>query len=382
MPHEDPDARVGAGRHRLLTLLECAGPLTRSELTERMGLPGTTVAGMVSELLRARLVVERETPARGVGRPPRVLEPAGPAPVVSLLARRDGRLRVAVATLSGGLIAERSRPVDDGKALDAPLLAEAARLLRSALGEAGISPPRLVAVVVSVARPRPHDVDLSALGERLEKPVVPENDANLGALGEAEFGAGRGLDSFVYVMLGHSVGAGLVVGGRLHRGASGFAGELGHVQVQEQEDGPLCVCGGRGCLGRHIGTSLHDFVHRAYAARLSVPEVLSLAARREPGVRRVFADLGRMVGKPLAGLCTMLDPAAVVVDGSLGAAGEPVMAGIREELDRHAAPAVADSVRVVAGELGERAELLGAVALVRRRTLDAALPASAVAAAR
>jgi predicted NBD/HSP70 family sugar kinase len=376
MPHEDPDARVGAGRHRLLTLLECAGPLTRSELTERMGLPGTTVAGMVSELLRARLVVERETPARGVGRPPRVLEPAGPAPVVSLLARRDGRLRVAVATLSGGLIAERSRPVDDGKALDAPLLAEAARLLRSALGEAGISPPRLVAVVVSVARPRPHDVDLSALGERLEKPVVPENDANLGALGEAEFGAGRGLDSFVYVMLGHSVGAGLVVGGRLHRGASGFAGELGHVQVQEQEDGSLCVCGGRGCLGRHIGTSLHDFVHRAYAARLSVPEVLSLAARREPGVRRVFADLGRMVGKPLAGLCTMLDPAAVVVDGSLGAAGEPVMAGIREELDRHAAPAVADSVRVVAGELGERAELLGAVALVRRWTLDATLPAS------
>ena len=376
MAHGDPDARVGAGRHRLLTLLECAGPLTRSELTERMGLPATTVAGMVSELVRARLVVERETPARGVGRPPRVLEPAGPAPVVALLARRDGRLRGAVATLSGGLIAERSRPVGDGQALDAPLLAEAAELLRTTLGEAGISPTRLFAVVVSVARPRPHDVDLSALGERLEKPVVPENDANLGALGEAEFGAGRGLDSFVYVMLGHGVGAGLVVGGRLHRGASGFAGELGHVQVQEQEDGPLCVCGGRGCLGCHIGTSLHDFVHRAYAARLSVPEVLSLAARREPGVRRVFADLGRMVGKPLAGLCTMLDPAAVVVDGSLGAAGEPVMAGIREELDRHAAPAVADSVRVVAGELGERAELLGAVALVRRWTLDATLPAS------
>jgi predicted NBD/HSP70 family sugar kinase len=88
-------------------------------------------------------------------------------------------------------------------------------------------------------------------------------------------------------------------------------------------------------------------------------------------VRRLFADLGRTVGRPLADLCTMLDPAAVVLDGSLGAAGEPVMGGIREAIDRHAAPAVADSVRVLAGELGDRAELLGAVALVRQQALDA-----------
>lgn len=373
MAYDDRDARVGASRRRLLTLLECAGPLTRSELAERTGLPGTTVTGMVSELLHARLVVERETSARGVGRPPRVLEAAGPAPVAALLARRDGRLRVAVATLSGGPLAERSEPVGDGHALDAPLLAEAAQLLQATLGDAGISPMRLTAAVVSVARPRPQDVDLAPLTQRVGRPVLPENDANLGALGEAEFGAGRGLDSFIYVMLGHGVGAGLVFGGRLHRGASGFAGELGHVQVQEQEDGPLCICGGRGCLACHTGPSLHDFVRRAYAARLSVPEVLSLAAGREPGVRRLFSDLGRTVGRPLAGLCTMLDPAAVVVDGSLGAAGEPVMAGIREALDRHAAPAVADSVRVIPGELGERAELLGAVTLARRRTLDATL---------
>jgi len=119
-----------------------------------------------------------------------------------------------------------------------------------------------------------------------------------------------------------------------------------------------------------MGPSLHEFVRRAYARRLSVPEVLSLAADREPGVRRTFSDLGRTVGRPLADLCTMLDPAAVVIDGSLGAAGEPVMAGIREAIDRHAAPAVADSVRVLAGQLGERAEVLGGVALVRQRSLD------------
>jgi predicted NBD/HSP70 family sugar kinase len=229
---------------------------------------------------------------------------------------------------------------------------------------------RLAGVVVSVARPRSAEVDLAPLREHFEAPVVAENDANLGALGESSFGAGRGLDSFVYVMLGHGVGAGLVLGGRLHRGAAGFAGELAHVQVRDPEDGPLCICGGRGCLAQVMGPSLHEFVRRAYAQRLSVPEVLSLAAGREPGVRRTFSDLGRTVGRPLADLCTMLDPAAVVIDGSLGAAGEPVMAGIREAIDRHAAPAVADSVRVLAGQLGERAEVLGAVALVRQRSLD------------
>src|SRR5487761_391489 len=322
------------------------------------------------------------------GRLTRVLAAGGPPPVVAVITLRDPGPSVALATLAGELLAELSRelpgdgrhergPVDAEQAGGAhpshapgPLLEPAGRLLRSALGEASVAAERLSAVVVSVAAPRADAVDLAGLGS-WDAPLLAENDANLGALGEAAFGAGRGLDSFVYVMLGHGVGAGLIVGGRLHRGAAGFAGELAHVQLREQEDGPLCVCGGRGCLGRAMGASLHGFVARAYAERLSVPEVLSLAAAREPGVRRVFADLGRAVGRPLADLCTMLDPAAVVVDGNLGAAGESIISGIREAIDGHAAPPVADSAQALPGDLDERAELLGGVALARGRHLDA-----------
>lgn len=367
---------------RVLTLLEYAGPITRGELARQSLLPATTVAGVVSELLRSGLVVERiSSPvSRGAGRPPHTVEVAGPTRVVGLVAGRGSEVRVAVSTLPGGLVGERSQPFPGGGSVDkdhshdpVPSFATAAPLLLATLRDSGISPDRLAGVVVSVARPFAGGVDLGSLRESLTAAVMAENDANLGALGEAAFGAGRDLDSFVYVLLGHGVGAGLVFGGRLHRGAAGFAGELAHVQVMEQEAGPLCICGGRGCLGLLMGPSLHDFVRRAYAQRLTVPEVLSLAADREPGVRRVFADLGRSVGRPLADLCTMLDPAAVVVDGSLGAAGEPVMAGIREAIDRHTAPAVADSVRVIPGELGDRAELLGAVALVRQRSLDTLL---------
>ena len=344
------------------------------------------MAGIVAELIRARLVVERSptTPRGGAGRPARTLETAAPSRVVGVLGLRDGRLRAAVATLGGTVLVERSEPVAGGeyaadardpqadlhRLLDrAVALEPSADLLLTVLSDAGISERRVAEVVVSVARPLAGEIDLAPLRDRLGVPVVAENDANLGALGEAAFGAGRGLDSFVYLMLGHGVGAGLVFGGRLHRGAAGFAGELGHVQVQEE--GGLCVCGGRGCLRLLVGPSLLDFAARAYAARLSIPEVLSLAAHHEPGVRRVFADLGRSVGRPLATLCTMLDPAAVVVDGSLGAAGEPVMSGIREAIDRHATPVVADSVRVLPGELGERAWVLGEVALARQLSLDA-----------
>jgi predicted NBD/HSP70 family sugar kinase len=370
------DAHPTAGTRtvqRLLTLLEVSGSLTRAELAELAGLPPTTVAGAVAELLREGLLTEFENAPRSgqAGRPPRDVALAAPPRVIALVSVRHRVLRISLASVGGDLLSDRSEVVPTGDADPGAVLEPAPTLLLACLRDSGVSRERLAAVVLSVPHPRPGSRPSAPLGERLGVPMLVENDANLGALGEAVFGVGRGLDSFVYVMLGKGIGAGLVLGGRLHRGASGFAGELAHVQVREQEDGPLCFCGGRGCLARVTGPSVRDFVERAYAERLSVSEVFSLAADRDPGVRRLFADLGRTVGRPLADLCTMLDPAAVVLDGSLGAAGEPVMGGIREAIDRHAAPAVADSVRVLAGELGDRAELLGAVALVRQQALDA-----------
>jgi predicted NBD/HSP70 family sugar kinase len=358
---------------RLLAFLEVSGPLTRAELADLAGLPPTTVAGAVADLLHAGLLTDIEPAPRPgqAGRPPRAVALTAAPGVVALVGVRHRGLRTSLASVGGGVLSDRSEPVPTGEADPGAVLEPASAMVLEDLRAVGVPRERLAAVVLSVPHPRPSSRPAAPLGERLGVPMLVENDANLGALGEAGFGVGRGLESFVYVMLGRGVGAGLVFGGRLHRGASGFAGELAHVQVREQEDGPLCVCGGRGCLARVVGPSLRDFVETAYAERLTVPEVFSLATDHEPGVRRLFADLGRTVGRPLADLCTMLDPAAVIVDGSLGAAGEPVMAGIREAIDRHAAPAVADSVRVLSGELGERAELLGAVALVRQRALDA-----------
>jgi len=352
----------------VLAELECRGPLTRTALAAQSGLPRTTVAGLIARLIDHGLIVEREALPSGVGRPPRQLTLAEPPRVVGVVSGGEAAGSVSLLSLSGELLGRTSGSAvrKERDLLDLASLAD--ELLPAVLQSAGQPADRLAAVVLNVQGPVSPAQRAGRAAEvaGCHVPVRRENDANLGALGEAAFGAGRCLDSLIYVKLGRNVGAGLVVAGRLVRGAAGYAGELAHARARgETGEGAVCVCGGRGCLATLVGPSLVEFARRAYAERLALSEVLALAAEHDPGVSRVFSDLGRIIGRPLADLCTMIDPAAVIVDSTLGSAGELVLAGIRESIARHAAPVVADSVRVIPGELGEEAEVLGAVALAR-----------------
>ena len=156
------------------------------------------------------------------------------------------------------------------------------------------------------------------LGRRLGLPVVVDNDANCGAMAEHQHGAGRGAADLLYVKLASGVGAGLVLGGRLHRGVAGLAGEIGHVLARE--DGHVCRCGSRGCLETEVSTRrLLDLLRPVYADELDLAGLLSLDGHGETAVRRVLTDAGHTVGRVLAGICTTLNPAMIVVGGSLGA---------------------------------------------------------------
>ncbi|MGD0704880.1 MAG: ROK family protein [Trebonia sp.] len=365
----------GGNAGELLALLECFGSVTRSDLVRLSGLPRTTVTGMVSDLIERGRVVEHAAAAPGqaaqAGRPPRSLSVTRPPALTAVLCCGESGLEAGLVTYPGEIAARAStQEVSGSEASDVDAIAgPAGDLVETMLAGAGCARGQLGSVVIGLPRPVGPGEPAAVLAERLGVPVRVENDANLGTLGEASYGAGVGHDSLIYLKLGHNVGAGLVIGGRLHRGASGFAGELAHVRVRV--DGDVCRrCGGRGCLAAVVGSSLLDFAQRSYEERLALPQLLALVAEREPGVRRVFADLGRLVGEPLAGFCTMLDPAAVIIDGALGAAGQYVLAGIRESIDRHTAPVVADSIQVIAGQLGDRAELLGGAALARNLRLD------------
>ena len=150
------------------------------------------------------------------------------------------------------------------------------------------------------------------LAERLGVPVLVENDANLGALGEAAFGAGKGLESLIYVKLAEGIGAGVVIDGRIHRGSRGLAGELAHVRVRD--DGELCVLR-RPRLHRHrLQRPRHRAGHPAGVRRAADVRRRDRpgATEREPAVVRILSELGRTIGRVLADLSILLDPAGIV----------------------------------------------------------------------
>src|SRR5262249_29466109 len=157
------------------------------------------------------------------------------------------------------------------------------------------------------------------------------------------------------VMVSAGIGSGLVLGGRLHRGSTGFAGELGHVFVAE--DGALCRCGNRGCLETVASTdAVLALLRSTHGSELTVADVLRLVAEGDLGATRVVYDAGRAIGRVLAGLASCLDPQAIVVGGELAPAGASLVDGIAEAIDRYALPGTARSLEVRAGVLGAGGE--------------------------
>jgi predicted NBD/HSP70 family sugar kinase len=192
-------------------------------------------------------------------------------------------------------------------------------------------------------------------------PVSVDNDANLGALAELTHGAGRGVRDLVYLKVSSGIGAGLILNGRLYRGAGGMAGELGHMLVEPE--GAVCRCGNRGCLETAASTgALLELLRRSHGV-LTVAEMLRLAHAGDLGCRRVIADAGRVVGSAAAFVFNLLNPQRLVVGGDLAEAGDLLLDGVRSSLRLAALPAAAERAAVVPGVLGERAQVLGALAL-------------------
>src|SRR4051794_7943063 len=364
-------------RARLVDALRRAGTASRADLARATGLSRSTVSSLVADLAQRGVVTVRGDDRSRLGRPGVLLAldlSAGAALGVDF---GHSHLRVAVADLSSTVLAERLEALDVDHRADEALdravalvdavLADARvpreRVLGAGMGLPGPIDRRTGTVGSSVILPGWAGVRAAdAMSARLGLPVAVDNDANLGALAEIAVGAGRGLDDVVYVKIASGIGAGLVLGGRLHHGATGVAGELGHVQVRA--DGAVCRCGNRGCLETMAASGpLLESMRPAHGP-LTVRGMLDLAAGGDLGARRILEDAGRAVGAALADLCNHLNPEAIVVGGELAAAGDPLLGGVREAIDRRAQPAAAAAVRVVAGVLGERAELVGALALV------------------
>lgn len=366
-----------ANRRAVTTALAEGSAETRADLARVTGLSPATVSSLVAELVAAGVVEERPDPVRphkgGSGRPPVRLALAVQPGHVAAVDVGHRHLRAAVADRSGRILEEAVEDADSGQD-GARTLDRAARLLEELSARAGVDLASTVGATLCLPGPVDRsartaaevlpawrDLDPAAhLAARLGVPVHVDNDANLGAVGEHRHGAGAGADDVLYVKVSGGVGAGLVLSGRLHRGSTGIAGELGHVPVRD--DGLACRCGSRGCLETEVNVArLLDVLRPAYGD-VGIESVLDLEAAGDPGVLRVLGDAGAVLGRVLGGLCTVLNPAVLVVGGTLGAS-PALVRGLRRAVDRHARPDAAAAVRVRAGVLGDRAEIVGAVTL-------------------
>jgi predicted NBD/HSP70 family sugar kinase/biotin operon repressor len=369
-----------SNREKVVKALQTLGVASRADIARWTGLSRSTVSSIVAELHDEGLVVDRRNSGReaaGSGRPPALiaLDPSAGFALGIDFGKRH--LTVALADLSHELLDEqRVEMTDDYEAGEG--MVRAAELVDRLLDDLGAGRERVIGVGMGIPGPVQKNgmVGSSAIlpgwagtspqermAELLDLPVHVGNDANLGALAESTWGAGRGSRSVVYLKLATGIGAGIVIGGRLFEGAGGTAGEIGHTTIDETGD--ICRCGNRGCLETYAGAAaIATLLSRSFGEDLDPEAVLTRAAEGDPGCRRALADAGRHIGVAVANLCNLVNPERIVVGGSMGQAGTLLLDPLRESVSLRAIPSAGADVRIVPGELGERAELLGAVALV------------------
>lgn len=362
------------------------GPASRSELSRVTGLNRSTIGFLLEDLERRGLV--RSGPAVSkptTGRPSPIVSVRHDSQVVLAVEVFGDSIGAAIVGLGGRIMA--SRRIERPRGFRSP--AEAGRDLAAVMGPLTrvIPPHRIFGIGVAVAglvRDRDgvvavgpnlgwQDVPLADIvrdAAGLERPVVVANDAKLASLAEHTRGAGVGCDDFILIWGEVGVGAGIIAGGRWVRGMSGYAGEIGHIQIKA--DGLRCQCGSRGCLETLIG---EDAVLRAIGrAGASEPartlnESITAAADGDETVRAGLREIGLWMGIGVAGLVNTLNPRRIALGGLFARMHPYVVDAITEQLDGLALAAPCSDVAVVPAVLGPDAPILGAAELAFRPLL-------------
>jgi predicted NBD/HSP70 family sugar kinase len=369
-----------SNRRRVIDALRERGTVSRAELARVTGLSRSTVSTIVADLIESGLAAEGDgaTPDGHAGRPPVMVSLDSSAGLALGIDFGHRHLRVAVSDLSHTVLAETWREIDVDHSAEHGLAA-AAEFVDQVLEEAGVDRGRVIGAGMGLPAPidrasgtvessciLPGWVGVDAAAEarrRLGMLVAVENDANLGALAELVWGAGQGKSDVAYIKLATGIGAGLILGGRIHHGVGGTAGEIGHTLIVEA--GAVCRCGNRGCLETLASArAIADLLSASRGEQISTRRLLELSAAGDAAAQRLIGDAGRAVGVAVANLCNLLNPQCVIVGGDLSAAGDVLLEPLGDSVRRNAIPSTVEDIEIVPGVLGERAELLGALALV------------------
>lgn len=340
-------------RSIVLNVITDQGPISRTEVAGRSGLPAATITRIVGDFVAAGLV--RETPAEessGGRRPILLTINASAGYVVGVKLREDG-LTVAICDLDCAVVGhcEAELPPDPQPYQAVEAIAASidrclgeARIPRASILGVGVGLSGLIDSAHGYCRYSAilnwRDVELGpSLEYRLRLPVRVDNDVNTLVVAERQFGVGRGAPDFLLVTVGRGIGLAMVLGGEIYRGAHGWAGEFGHMTVDTSAGAPACNCGKSGCLeavasdyGILFAATGADPGHRVEG---EMAALVARAAGGEEAVARIFGRAGTALGVAIANLINIFDPAMVLIGGEGLRAGELLLGPLRAALPGH-----------------------------------------------
>ena len=204
----------------------------------------------------------------------------------------------------------------------------------------------------------------SILNKKLRLPIFLDNDANLMCLAEYKLGAGKLFKNVVCLTLGTGVGGGIIIDGKLYRGSSSLAGEIGHMPINEK--GPRCTCGGFACLETYIGNNrIIKEARRLFKRNISLEELSSLAKKQNNKAKAFWSKVAEHLGIALAGVVNLLNPDCIVIGGGVAGAGSILFDKVRETITKRAMSVQAKHVKLFKARLGNDAGVIGAAILVK-----------------
>jgi predicted NBD/HSP70 family sugar kinase len=371
---------------RVLAVLREHGPLTRQELREHLGLSRATMVDRLDTLTQLRMVRPAGHQASSGGRRAEVLTADQTSRVAIVGWVGASHASVGVADLSGTVLVEHTErlPPDHEPGYVLPWLLDTARSqLRSCgrtgdLAAVGLAVPGQIDQETGVSHVPPtmaawRDQPLREPFAGLGVDVQVENDAN--ALAYGEYLAAGSRRTVLGVAVGTGIGAGVVIDGRPHRGASGCAGEIGHIRIEGHDE--RCTCGRRGCVAALASGKALVRQLRVDGVR-TLPDVVRRVSVGDEHAVSLVTDAGRLVGTVLATVVTILNPHLVRVGGEIGGL-EPFLAGLTETLLEQSHAIAAAGLDVGAAVLGDRAPLVGMAGLAAESVLSVSAVDSAAA---
>ncbi|MFZ0014054.1 MAG: ROK family protein [Acidimicrobiia bacterium] len=369
----------------LLNLIRSGRARTRGELGQVTGLARSTVTQRIDALKGAGLIVElgEAAPSTG-GRPPSLLGFNADAGLVLAADLGATHSRVSVSNLLAEAMIDTTAEIDiDVGPIEVlswlektfkQLLADLGRPMADVRGVGiGLPGPVDFAHGMAVNPPIMAGWHMFPVADHCREvfgvPVLVDNDVNIMALGEY-WAMEPKVEDLIFVKVGTGIGSGLILGGRLHRGATGAAGDMGHVRTSDEA---LCRCGNNGCLeatagGWAIAARLRDRGLDATGAR----DVVALVRQGNREATRSVRAAGRLIGQVLASTVNLLNPEMIVLGGDLAEAEPQLLAGIREVVYQRSTTLSTTDLKIGTSNLGDYAGVTGAAAMVIDQILDPA----------